>query len=42
MNYIGQGADLFISIVAIIVGFVAAMGYIDFLRVKRAEKEEEQ
>ena len=40
-DYIGSGADAFIAIVAVVVGFVAAMGYIDFLRVTRKEKNEE-
>ena len=34
-EYIGSGANAFIAIVAVIVGFVAAMGYIDFLKIKR-------
>ena len=40
-DYIGSGADAFLAIVAVIVGFVAAMGYLDFLRVNKKEKEEE-
>lgn len=40
-DYIGPGADAFIAIVAVIVGFVAAMGYIDFLRINRKDKKEE-
>jgi hypothetical protein len=40
-DYIGSGANAFIAIVAVIVGFVAAMGYIDYLKVKRKEKKEE-
>jgi len=40
-DYIGSGADAFIAIVAVVVGFVAAMGYIDYLKVKRKEKKEE-
>lgn len=39
-DYIGSGADTFIAIVAVIVGFVAGMGYLDFLRHSKKEKEE--
>ena len=37
---IGDGANLFIIIVAVIIGFVAALSYVDFLKVKKDEKEE--
>ncbi len=37
-QYIGDGADLFIAIVAVIAGFVAALGYTDFVRIKRQEQ----
>lgn len=40
-EYIGSGADAFIAIIAVIVGFVAAMGYLDFLRINKKEKEKE-
>lgn len=40
-DYIGSGADQFIAIVAVIVGFAAAMGYLDFLKHSKKEKEEE-
>lgn len=40
-DYIGSGADAFIAIVAVIVGFVAAMGYIDYLKISRKEKKKE-
>lgn len=39
-QYIGQGANVFIAIVAVIIGFVAGLGYIDFLRTKKKEKKE--
>lgn len=38
--YTGSGADIFITIVAVLVGFAAAMGYIDFLKTKKEEKKE--
>ena len=37
---IGNGANIFITIVAVIVGFVAALSYVDFLKVKKDEKED--
>ncbi|HEX5169157.1 MAG TPA: hypothetical protein VFW11_08270 [Cyclobacteriaceae bacterium] len=39
-QYIGNGANLFITIVAVLIGFAAAMGYIDFLKTKNEEKKE--
>ena len=39
-QYIGDGANLFITIVAVIIGFAAALGYIDFLKTKKEEKKE--
>ena len=38
---IGDGASIFITIVAVIVGFVAGMSFIDFKKVKK-EQEEQQ
>jgi hypothetical protein len=37
---VGEGANIFITIVAVIIGFVAALGYVDFLKVKKEEKKE--
>jgi len=37
---IGDGASLFITIVAVLIGFAAALGYIDFLKNKKQEKNE--
>jgi hypothetical protein len=39
-QYIGDGANVFIAIVAVLIGFVAAMGYIDFKKVKKSEKKD--
>ncbi len=39
-QYIGDGASIFITIVAVIIGFAAALGYIDFLKTKKEEKKE--
>jgi len=37
---VGDGANLFFVILAVIIGFAAAMGYTDFLRTKRDEHNE--
>jgi uncharacterized membrane protein YwzB len=34
---VGDGANLFVIIVAVIIGFGAAMGYVDYLRTKKEE-----
>jgi len=36
---VGDGANLFVTIVAVIIGFAAAMGFIDFRKVKKEEEE---
>lgn len=38
-HYVGSGADLFILIVAVIIGFAAALGYVDFLRTPKKEEK---
>lgn len=35
---VGDGANLFVTIVAVIIGFGAALGYIDFQKTKKEEK----
>ena len=40
-QYIGTGANIFIAIVAVIIGFAAAMGYVDFLKTTKKNEEEE-
>lgn len=37
---IGDGANLFILIVAVLIGFVAALGYVDFQKTKKEENKE--
>ena len=37
---VGDGANLFVIILAVIVGFAAGMGYIDYLKEKNAEKKD--
>ncbi len=39
-QYIGDGANVFIAIVAVLIGFAAALGYIDFKKVKKNEKKD--
>ncbi len=39
-QFIGDGANLFIAIVAVIVGFAAAMGYADYVKTSRQEKKD--
>ena len=39
-QYIGNGANVFIAIVAVLVGFVAALSYVDFQKVKKDEKKD--
>jgi hypothetical protein len=38
---IGNGANIFIAIVAVLIGFAAALSYVDFTKTKREEKKEE-
>jgi hypothetical protein len=39
-QYIGDGANTFIAIVAVLIGFATALGYVDFLRTKREQKKD--
>lgn len=39
-QFIGDGANVFIAIVAVIIGFAAAMGYTDYVRTMRKEKKD--
>ncbi len=39
-HYVGSGADLFIIIVAVIIGFAAALGYVDFLKTTKEQKKD--
>jgi len=39
-QYTGDGVNVFIAIVAVLIGFVAALGYIDFRKVKKDQKNE--
>jgi hypothetical protein len=39
-QFIGDGANIFIAIVAVIVGFAAALGYVDYLKTTKEEKKD--
>jgi nucleoside permease NupC len=36
---VGDGANLFINILAVIIGFVAALSYVDNIKVRKEEQE---
>jgi hypothetical protein len=38
-QYTADGASLFITIVAVLIGFAAALGYTDFLKTKKDDKK---
>jgi len=40
-QYIGDGANIFIAIVAVLVGFATALGYIDFVKTKREQQKKD-
>ncbi|HYG04321.1 MAG TPA: hypothetical protein VD927_17860 [Chryseosolibacter sp.] len=40
-QYIQDGANTFIAIVAVLIGFATALGYIDFLKTKKQERKED-
>ena len=40
-QYIGDGASTFITIIAVLIGFAAALGYLDFLKVRKEQKKED-
>jgi hypothetical protein len=37
-QYIGDGANIFIAIVAVLIGFATALGYVDFLKTKKEQE----
>lgn len=39
-QFIGDGANVFIAIAAVIVGFLAALGFVDFKRTTKNENED--
>jgi hypothetical protein len=40
-QYIGDGASTFITIIAVLIGFGTALGYLDFLKTKNQHKNED-
>ncbi len=40
-QYIATGANIFIAIVAVIIGFAAALGYTDFLKTTKKEEKKD-
>jgi hypothetical protein len=40
-QYIGDGANLFIAIVAVLVGFATALGYVDFLKSNKKQEKKD-
>lgn len=38
---VGDGANIFVTIVAVIIGFAAAMGFIDFKRTTRKQEHKD-
>ena len=37
---VADGANIFITIVAVVIGFAAALGYVDFLKTKKENNKE--
>jgi nucleoside permease NupC len=40
-QYIADGANIFIAITAVIIGFVAALVYVDFLKTTGKEEKKD-
>jgi hypothetical protein len=40
-QYIGDGASTFITIIAVLIGFATALGYLDFLKTKKEQKKDQ-
>jgi hypothetical protein len=39
-QYTGDGTNIFIAIVAVLIGFATAVGYLDFLKTKKEDKKD--
>ncbi|HEX8041722.1 MAG TPA: hypothetical protein VF490_21390 [Chryseosolibacter sp.] len=40
-QYIGDGASTFITIIAVLIGFATALGYLDFLKTRKEQKKDQ-
>ena len=40
-QFIGDGANIFIAIVAVLIGFATALGYIDFLKTTKNQNKKD-
>lgn len=40
-QYVADGANLFVIIVAVIAGFAAAMGYLDFMKTQKEQNKQD-
>jgi len=36
---VGDGANLFVTIIAVLIGFVSALGFIDHMKTKKEENK---
>lgn len=39
-QFVGDGANLFVAIVAVIVGFAVGMGYSDYVKTQKEQKKD--
>ena len=39
-QFIADGANIFIAIVAALIGFATALGYVDYLKTRKEEKKD--
>lgn len=40
-QFVGNGANIFVAIVAVLVGFAVGMGYTDYVRTKAKEQKKD-
>jgi hypothetical protein len=40
-QYIGDGASTFITIIAVLIGFATALGYLDFLKTRKEQNKDQ-
>jgi hypothetical protein len=36
---VGDGANLFVTIIAVLIGFASAVGFIDYMKTKKEENK---